>query len=144
MRLPLIILVFLVSGACAPDWARKPGLPGEYARWDDGTMAGSWRIERRDDRPAKNVELSILGGGVSTFSIQSGCTLTGGVLVATGANQYRIERYDSGHATDRCGPWKSGPAIAPFDGEAVNLVRDGAILTVRGSGHVAIFRRMTA
>ncbi len=119
-------------------------MPGVYALYDDGTIAGSWRIERRDDRPARDVELSILGGRVATFAVQSGCTMTGGVLVPTNVNIYRIDRYESGYSTDRCGPWRNGSAVAPFDETMVNVVRNGSILTVTGGGHVAIFRRMTA
>ncbi len=143
MRLTIAFIAALHLGACAPDWTRRPGLPGTYAHYDDGTIAGSWQIERRDGGAVRGVELSILGGGVATFAIQSGCTMTGGVLVATAANDYRIDRYESGFSTDRCGPWKNGPAVAPFDGASVNVARNGSMLTVTGGGHVAIFRRMS-
>lgn len=69
--------------------------------------------------------------------------MTGGVLVPDGVT-YRIDRYDSGYSTDRCGPWKSGAAVAPFDGDRVTLVREGMVLTATGGGTTLKLRRLKA
>ncbi len=139
IRTLFVTLSTLSLAACGPSWTRAPGLPGSLATYDDGSIAGTWRARTASG----TVELSILDGTVHTFAVQSGCTMTGGVLVADGAT-YRIDRYESGYATERCGPWKSGPAVAPFDGERVTLVRDGLVLTASGGGTTLRLERLTA
>jgi hypothetical protein len=47
---------------------------------------------------------------------------------------FRIDRYTSGFATAGCGPWRAGPAVAPFDGKRVTLARSGNRLIASGSG----------
>ena len=139
IRFPCLALIPLALAACAPSWTRTPGLPGSLAAHDDGTIAGTWRA-----RTASGwIELSILNSAVRTFAVQSGCTMTGGALVPDGEG-YRIDRYDSGYSTERCGPWTNGPAVAPFDGERVTLVRTGVWLTATGGGKTLKLRRLTA
>ena len=139
IRTSALILTSLALAACAPSWTRAPGLPATLATRDDGSIAGTWRARTASG----TIELSVLNGSVHTFAVQSGCTMTGGLLVPEGAT-YRIDRYESGYATDRCGPWKSGPAVAPFDGERVTLVRDGLVLTASGGGTTLRLKRLTA
>ena len=139
IRTAALVIAIIASSACAPRWAQAPGLPASLASHDDGTIAGTWRARTASG----TVELSILNGSVHTFAVQSGCTMTGGVLVPDGAT-YRVDRYDSGYSTDRCGPWTSGPAVAPFDGDRVTLVRKGLVLTATGGGTTLRMRRLTA
>lgn len=78
------------SGSIA--WMHEPGLPGELARHDDGTIAGAWRETVRDGRRVRNgYALSIAQFG--TFAAQRGCVATGGVLEPVEGYRYRIKRY---------------------------------------------------
>lgn len=116
----------LLLAGCASPAARAPGLPSDLIRDDDGTVSGVWRDQRR---LVATIDLRI-----RTFAAQSGCTISGGALVSLGQGKFRIDRYDSGYASDKCGPWTNGPAIAPFDGGEITLVRTGDRLVASGGG----------
>jgi hypothetical protein len=55
---------------------------------------------------------------------------------------YSIERYECGFAIEGCGPWRSSPEIAPFDGRQISLVREGQVLIAEGGGTRVEFRRL--
>ena len=105
----------LLATGCATSSARAPGLPGDLIRTDPGTLTGVWH-----DRCGLVVTIDL---NIRTFAAQKNCTLSGGALVTVGPDRFRIDRYETGYSTDRCGPWRNGPAIAPFDGTDVRLVR---------------------
>jgi hypothetical protein len=75
----------------------------------------------------------------SSFAVRKGCTVSGGMLSALGDARYRIGRYETGFASDQCGPWRNGPDIAPFDGAEVRLERTGFKLIASGREHRIVF-----
>ena len=93
------------------------------------------------DRRGLVVTINLHNG---TFAAQNGCTISGGVLALLGPDRFRIDRYESGFSTDECGPWKSGPAIAPFNGTEVGLVRTGDRLVATGGGKSVALSRVRA
>ncbi|MEO7815174.1 MAG: hypothetical protein ABIR87_06990 [Sphingomicrobium sp.] len=113
----------------------KVGLPYTLIDHDDGSASGVW------DGGGLVLTLDL---SIGTFAAQSGCTISGGTLTAVGAGRYRIGRYESGYSTDRCGPWKNGPAIAPFDGNEVSIIRNGERLTVSGPTRTLALKRRHA
>ena len=126
LREVTIATSLLLTAGCATPSAIAPGLPGDLIRNDEGTLSGVWR-----DRRGLVLTINL---HTATFAAQKGCTISGGVLVPLGQDRFRIDRYESGYLTDDCGPWRSGPAIAPFDGEDVALVRNGDRLLATGGG----------
>ena len=103
---------------------------------DPGTIAGSWREVRRDARRvSRGYMLSISSFEEPTFAVQIGCVVTGGLLRPSGNDTFRVERYETGFSTEGCGPWRSGPDVAPFDGTEVRLMRKGRSLVTEGGGH---------
>jgi len=102
---------------------------------DDGSVSGVWD----GNRLVLTIDLSI-----GTFVAQSGCTISGGTLTALGADRYRIGRYETGYSTDDCGPWKNGPAIAPFDGSEVAITRKADRLHVSGPAGTLDLKRRNA
>lgn len=127
-------LALALTACTTSDWREAPGLPGDLARHDDGTIAGVWRAAPGGgDKVPSDYRVSIMRfDSFSTFAVQSGCTITGGVLRPIGGERFEIQRYETGYSDDRCGPWQFGPAIAPFDGDAVSLVREGQYLWATG------------
>ena len=121
--------LLLLATGCTNPTARAPGLPGDIIRSDQGTLTGVWR-----DRRGLVVTIDL---NIRTFAAQNGCTLSGGALIAVGQDRFRIDRYETGYSTDRCGPWANGPAIAPFDGTEVALVRTADRL-VASNGNTTI------
>ena len=100
---------------------------------DPDSIAGSWR----------HGDLTLSISTFSTFAVQRGCVATGGVLRPLGGGRYRIDRYESGFATEQCGPWRSGPEVAPFDGLEVTLTRVGHRLIAGGGNHRVAFRSVS-
>ncbi len=127
-------VALLLLAGCASSAARKPGLPGDLIRQDDGSISGVWR----DGRGL----LATIDLNIRTFAAQKGCTINGGALIAMGGERFRIDRYESGYSTNACGPWKNGPAIAPFDGGEILLVRTGDRLVATGGGRSVIMTRV--
>ena len=122
-RMRRLILAALMLAGCttaplAPNVTGKP-------------LAGIWRAAS-----GQTLSISLF----SSFATQSGCTITGGMLEPLGDRLYRIDRFETGHGSDRCGPWRSGPAIAPFDGAQVRLERRGDTLVAAGPGRQVAFR----
>ena len=117
-------MLLLTAGCTAPD-RYGPGLPGDINRNDQGTATGVWRNDRG---LVVTIDLNI-----GTFAAQNGCTLSGGALIPLGHDRFRIDRYrDDSHSTDKCGPWKNGPAILPFDGGELTMTRTGNRLVATG------------
>ena len=144
MKLQLILATLLLGGCAPPAWMHEPGLPGELAREDAGTITGAWQETLRDGRAVSGgYLLSIGNAGPYTFAVRKGCTVTGGVLEPVGDGRYRISRYESGFHTEGCGPRRSGPELAPFDGMEVMLSREGSRLVARGGGNTVELRRLT-
>jgi hypothetical protein len=132
-------LVMTSLSACAPNrWQTEPGLPGELARQDPGTLSGIWRQSGRD-----GIVLSVMDfGQYYTFAVRRGCAISGGVLRPAGGDRYAIERYTSGLSDDKCGPWRNGPELVPFDGEAVFLKRAGQTLEAGSlDGRIVLHRQ---
>ena len=77
-----------------------------------------------------------------TFAVQRGCVATGGLLRPLAGTAYRVERNESGFSIEGCGPWRSGPEVAPFDGNQISLVRQGQVLIAEGGGNRVEFRRL--
>ena len=128
MRLRELIAAgsLLLLAGCATSTEYPPGLPGDLIRNDQGTLTGVWR-----DRQGLVVTIDL---NIGTFAAQKGCTTSGGALTALGGSRFRIDRYETGLSNDKCGPWRSGPEIAPFDGQIVDLTRTGFRLTAQGGG----------
>lgn len=143
MKLHLINAASFLSG-CAPHAPTlEPGLSEDLVRHDEGTITGSWRETLRNGRRVnKGYALSIGYPHPFTFAAQKGCTVTGGVLEELRGGFYRIQRYESGFSTPGCGPWRSGPELAPFDGSEVMLSREGDRLFARGEEHSIEFVRL--
>jgi hypothetical protein len=113
------------------------------AKEDPGTIAGSWREFRRNgQRVQRGYALSISSFVEPTFAVQRDCVATGGLLRPLAGTAYRVERYESGFSIEGCGRWRSGPEVAPFDGNQINLVRDGQVLIAEGGGNRVEFRRL--
>ena len=129
-----VAALLLLAPGCATPPARSPGLPGDIIRSDQGTLTGVWR-----DRRGLVVTIDL---NIRTFAAQNGCTLSGGALIAVDHDRFRIDRYDRGFASEDCGPWKNGPAIAPFDGGEVTLVRTGDRLVATGGGEAVTLIRV--
>ena len=143
MQLRLAIATMLLSGCAPPPWMLEPGLPADLARDDPGTITGAWKEVRRDGRQVRSgYNLSIGYPEPYTFAARKGCVVTGGVLAPLGGGGFRIERYEAGFETEGCGPWKSGPELAPFDGTEVQLIREGMTLTAIGGGQAVEFSRL--
>jgi hypothetical protein len=140
--LPLLPVLMLSSGACdavrhSPEWAPRE------AFHDLGTIAGSWREVRRNGRRVhQGSALSISSFVEPTFAVQRGCVATGGLLRPLAGNAYRVERYESGYSIEGCGPWRSGPEVAPFDRLEISLIRHGPVLVAEGGGDRVEFRRL--
>ena len=126
-----VLLLASLLAACAPT-TDQVGLPYTLLNHDDGTISGVWD----GGGLVLTIDLSI-----GTFAAQSGCTLSGGTLTALGEGRYRIGRYETGFSTDDCGPWKNGPAIAPFDGSEVAVIRNGNRLHVSGPSRTLDLQR---
>jgi hypothetical protein len=136
MKLNILLVTALLAGCSPAGWMLQPGLPGELARNDQGTITGTWREIRRDGRSVSSGYAPTIGSpSPYTFAAQKECTTAGGVLVQLAADEFRIERYEDGLETAGCGPWRAGPEIAPFNGSAVTLQRRGVHLVATGSGH---------
>ena len=118
----LIATLLLLTGCATP----------HVPTTDSGAIAGSWR------NPRTGLMLSI--STFSSFAVQRGCVASGGMLAPLGGGRYRISRYEAGFATEGCGPWRSGPEIAPFDQSEVTLVREGAALVASGGGRRVVLR----
>ena len=106
---------------------------------DPTNIAGNWREVRNDGRSIRGgyaLSISLF----ASFAARKGCVVTGGMLHPVGGNRYRIERYETGFATEGCGPWRSGPEVAPFDSPEVSLARQGKSLVAIGGGHRVEFR----
>jgi hypothetical protein len=86
--------------------------------------------------------LSISSFVEPTFAVQRGCVATGGLLRPLAGTTYRVERYESGFFIEGCGPWRSGPEVAPFDGNQISLVREGQVLIAEGGGDRVELRRL--
>ena len=113
------------------------------AKGDPGTIAGSWREFRRNGQLVqRGYALSISSLVEPTFAVQLGCVATGGLLRPLSGTAYRVERYESGYSIEGCGPWRSNPEVAPFDGTQISLVRDGQILIAEGGGNRVEFLRL--
>nr|WP_295374705.1 hypothetical protein [uncultured Sphingosinicella sp.] len=143
MRLSPIIVTMLLSGCAPAAWQLAPGLPGDLAREDPGTITGAWQEVTREGRPVRNgYSLSIGYPHPYTFAARKGCVATGGVLVPLGGDRFRIDRYESGYATEGCGVWRPGPEVAPFDGSEVLLSRHSLRLSAMGGGRTVELRRL--
>lgn len=137
----LSLLCLLALGGCHAI-ERPSGRSALIAR-DAGTIAGSWRESRRNGRPVQGgYALSISSFEVPTFAVQKDCVATGGLLRPVATTTYRLERYETGFSIEGCGPWRSGPEIAPFDGVQINLIRHGQVLVAEGGGTRVEFRRL--
>ncbi len=135
MRMPgLVLAIAAAIAGCAPT-ADKVGLPTTLMNHDDGSISGVW------DGGGLVLTLDL---AIGTFAAQSGCTISGGTLTALGSGRYRIARYESGFSTEQCGPWKNGPAIAPFDGIEVSITRNGEQLNVSGTVRTLALKRRRA
>ncbi len=133
-----LLLCFAVPACATSGWDRQPGLPGELARGDTGTIAGIWREPGRG-----GLVLSIMDfGSYATFAVRRGCTITGGVLRPRGAGTYTIERYEIGFSEKKCGPWRSGPEVAPFAGSSVLIERTRFDLSVSSEATTLHLRRV--
>jgi hypothetical protein len=115
----------------------------QIAKEDPGTIAGSWREFRRNGQLVqRGYALSISSFVEPTFAVQRGCIATGGLLRPLAGTAYRVERYESGFSIEGCGPWRSGPEVAPFDGNQISLLRRGQVLIAEGGGIRVEFRRL--
>ncbi|MFC7536372.1 hypothetical protein ACFQPG_03210 [Sphingomonas sp. GCM10030256] len=124
----VLALTLLLAGCAGPSWKSEPGLPGDLARHDQGDLSGVWRSAR----------LTVtIDQQIGTFAAQSGCTISGGVLHHIEGGRFHLWRYESGFASDRCGPWRNGPELAPFDGAEVVLMGVGNRLRATGPGRSA-------
>jgi hypothetical protein len=119
----LILAAFLVAGCATFSQPSPP--PSSNA------LSGMWRAES-----GQTLSISLF----STFATQHGCAITGGTLEPMGDGAYRIGRYETGFSSDTCGPWRSGPEIAPFDGVQVRLFREGDRLVAQGQERRVTFR----
>ena len=123
-----------LAAGCATPISQAPGLPGELIRSDDGTISGVWR-----DRRGLTLTINLT---IGTFAVQRDCMISGGTLRPESRDTYRIGRFETGFADSRCGPWRSGPAIAPFDSNEVTLVREGVRLLATGGGQSLTLDRL--
>lgn len=139
----VITVLLLLTAGCAAGRSQPTNgsLPASAGLNDDdrGTLAESWR-SRAD--PRLTLSIMDINGGRMTFAVQRKCSTIGGVLVPSGDGQFRIEPYRSGFATDQCGPWRSSPELAPFDGASLRLTRDGSGLVAIGPVATARFVRL--
>ena len=117
----LILGAFLIAGCATAPVSPVPGNP----------LAGMWRSSS-----GQTLSISLF----SSFATQHGCSVTGGMLEPLGDGLYRINRYETGFASDECGPWRSTAAIAPFDGAQVRLERRGSELLASGPRRQVRFR----
>ena len=130
-----LVVAVLLTASCATPAAREPGLPGSLIRSDDRTISGVWR--------GADGFVATIDRTIGTFVAKKGCTMSGGVLTPLGGRRYRIDRYGNDtHSTEECGPWRNGPAIAPFDGNDVALVRTADRLVASGGGRSVTLRRV--
>ena len=118
---PILFAASLIAGC-----ATAPVPP----QTQSNPLAGIWRADS-----GQTLSISLF----SSFVTSRGCTITGGMLQPLGEGLYRIDRYEAGHASDRCGPWRSTLAIAPFDGAQVRLERRGDRLMATGPARRVTF-----
>ena len=111
-----ILLAAMLAGGCATVAPSPPA----------GTIAGNWRA-------AGGMDLAI--SRFSSFAVRRGCIISGGMLRPLGDGRFRIDRYETGFASEECGPWRNGAAIAPFDSAEIRLERSGPNLVARDRRH---------
>lgn len=134
--LPLLALSLASCSAHGP-----PGLPYDNMHHDQGTLTGSW-TQVSGNVPAQRRQLLTIDLAIGTFAVASGCLGTGGTLMALGDARYRIARYESGFANAGCPPWRPDPALAPFNGDIVRLVRQGDRLQASNPTASVTYRRL--
>jgi hypothetical protein len=138
MRHFLLGLSLLIS-ACAPvaaPLASESLVPVANL----AAAAGPWRHVAVDGAPVGNgYRLEFMYPTGDTFIASKGCVIAQGVLRPQPGGTWQVERYESGFSSDACGPFRAGPAVAPFHGESVRLYRSGDRLVVEGGGRQYVF-----
>ena len=141
LRRAAILAASLVA-SCAPLSAPIP-TPPSIPVTSLSSAAGPWRhvaIDQRMVRDGYRLEFMYPNG--NTFIASKGCVIAQGTLESATGGGWRINRYGEGFSSDACGPFRPGPAVAPFDGGMVTLGRAGNRLLVEGGGHSYLFDPM--
>ena len=138
MRYFLLLLSLLIA-ACAPVVA--PIAPGSLVPVVSlSAAAGPWRHVAVDGVPVGNgYRLEFMYPHGDTFIASKGCVIAQGVLRPQPGGTWQVARYESGFSSESCGPFRAGPAVAPFNGDTVRLYRSGDRLLVEGGGRRHLF-----
>lgn len=138
LRFSAMLAAFLVA-SCAP-LSAPPLTPPSIPVTSLSSAAGPWQhvaIGQRTVRDGYRLEFMYPNG--NTFIASKGCVIAQGTLEPAAGGGWRINRYDEGFASDACGPFRPGPAVAPFDGDMVKLGRAGDRLLVEAGGRSYLF-----